>query len=152
DKSGGKCLVAYVVPTVGRSAPADDLRAYLLEQLPHYMVPSAFVTLDDLPLTANGKIDRQALPDPDAVPAAGKPFAAARTADEEALSRIGSEILGVERVGIHDDFFELGGHSLLATQVVSRVRGALGVDLPLRTIFESPTVAGLAEALVSLRG
>lgn len=152
DKAGGKCLVAYVVPAAGRSAPVDELRRYLLEQLPHYMVPAAFVTLEDLPLTANGKIDRQALPDPDAVPAAGKPFAAARNPDEEALCRIWSEVLGVERVGIHDDFFELGGHSLLATQVVSRVRGALGVDLPLRTIFESPTVAGLVEALTRLRG
>jgi amino acid adenylation domain-containing protein len=152
DKAGGKSLVAYVVPAAGRSAAADELRSFLAEQLPHYMVPSAFVALDALPLTANGKIDRQALPDPDQAPSVKTRFTAPRNPVEEALANVWVEVLGVERVGVHDDFFELGGHSLLATQVVSRVRAVLGVDLPLRTIFEAPTVAGLAEAVAELGG
>jgi acyl carrier protein len=152
DKAGGKSLVAYVVPAAGRSAAADELRSFLAEQLPHYMVPSAFVALDALPLTANGKLDRQALPDPDQAPSVRTRFTGPRNPVEEALANVWVEVLGVERVGVHDDFFELGGHSLLATQVISRVRAELGVDLPLRTIFEAPTVAGLAEAVNELGG
>ncbi|WP_163867066.1 non-ribosomal peptide synthase/polyketide synthase, partial [Myxococcus eversor] len=137
-------LVAYVVP----SAPGMDLaalRGFLREQLPEYMVPSAFMALDALPLTPNGKVDRKALPAPDlARPELGAEYVAPRTPVEEALARVWSELLGVERVGALDDFFDLGGHSLLATQVVARVRSLFSTELPLRELFEARTVAALA--------
>ena len=115
------------------------------------MVPAAFVLMEALPLTANGKIDRQALPlvtSDQARPAGGS--AAPRSATEHALAAMWTELLKVEHVGIDDDFFELGGHSLLAIQLVSRVRDTFGVDLPLRNLFEHPTVAKLAEAIDAL--
>jgi hypothetical protein len=117
------------------------------------MAPSAFVTLEALPLTPNGKIDRRALPAPDPSDfRAENAYVEPRTPAEEALAGIWEEVLGLERVGIHDDFFELGGHSLLATRVVSRVRGALRVELSLRYLFETPTVAGLAERIEADQG
>jgi len=120
----------------------------LKEKLPEYMVPSAFVTLDTLPLTPNGKVDRRALPAPGGMrPELEDAFVVPRDALEEQLAGIWAEVLGLERVGVHDDFFELGGHSLLVTQVVSRVRDALQVELPLRSLFEEPTIAGLAEKI-----
>ncbi|HSF40712.1 MAG TPA: amino acid adenylation domain-containing protein, partial [Thermoanaerobaculia bacterium] len=125
-----------------------ELRRFLRGELPEYMVPSAFVVLDTLPLTRHGKVDRAALPAPDwheGAPATA--FAAPRNPTEEALARIWSDLLGVETAGIHDNFFELGGHSLLATQLVSRVRDVLGVELPVARLFEHPTPAGLAEHL-----
>jgi FkbM family methyltransferase len=127
------------------------LRKYLAARLPHYMVPAAFVLMEELPLNANGKIDRQALPlvTADQTRSAGA-SAAPRSATERALAAIWTELLNVEHVGIEDDFFELGGHSLLAIQLVSRVRDAFGVDLPLRNLFEHPTVARLAEAIDAL--
>lgn len=145
DQPGDKRLVAYVV--LGRKSliSTGKLRNFLKEKLPEYMVPSAFVMMDALPLTPNGKVDRKALP----VPEAGRAdmngaFVAPRTPVEEILAGIWCDVLGLKEAGIHDNFFDLGGHSLLATQVMSRLRKALQVDIPLRSLFEMPTIAGLA--------
>ncbi|MDQ3652840.1 MAG: phosphopantetheine-binding protein, partial [Acidobacteriota bacterium] len=139
-------LVAYIVGAGEVSVTA--LRNHVGETLPYYMVPTVFVMLKALPLTANGKVDRRALP---AVEEGRLDvetrYVAPRTAVEEALVGIWQEVLGVERVGVDDNFFELGGHSLLATQVISRVREALQVEVPLRMLFEQLTVAGLALAV-----
>ncbi len=124
----------------------DRLRLFLEERLPKYMIPSAFEFLDAIPLTANGKVDRKALPAPVAVEMTDK-SEEGRTAIEEIIAGIWSQVLRLEQVGIHQNFFELGGHSLLATQVVSRIREVLGVEVALRTLFEAPTVAGLAKAV-----
>jgi amino acid adenylation domain-containing protein len=129
-----------------------ELRDYLEERLPDYMRPSAIVVVDRLPLTAHGKVDRRALPEPEgARPELAVDYEAPHDEVERALARIWSEVLDVDRVGLHDDFFDLGGHSLLATQMTSRVRAELGVELPLRDIFASPTVAQMARAIESLR-
>ncbi|MBV9772554.1 MAG: amino acid adenylation domain-containing protein, partial [Gemmatimonadetes bacterium] len=149
DVPGEKRLVAYVVGEAGASPNAAGLRAYLRDRLPEHMVPSAFVVLDRFPLSANGKVDRRALPAPGE--SAPGEYVAPRTAAEEVLCGIWSEVLGVERVGVHDDFFELGGHSLVANRVVSRVAEALGVDLPIRLVFEAPTVARLAGSVEAAR-
>ncbi|MFJ4526694.1 amino acid adenylation domain-containing protein, partial [Streptomyces sp. NPDC088810] len=145
DQPGDKRLVAYVVadPGHGDGMDVEALRAHVAGQLPEYMVPSAFVVLDRLPLTTNGKLDRRALPAPDQ-PTAGT-GRAPRSPREETLCRLFAEILGVPAVGIDNDFFELGGHSLLATRLVSRIRSVLGAELVVRTVFEAPTVAALAE-------
>jgi acyl carrier protein len=123
-----------------------ELRSFLEERLPRYVVPSALVLLDVLPLTPNGKVDRIALPPPSTTrPELEKDFVAPRTHVEEKLAGIWAEVLGLERVGVQDSFFTLGGHSLLATQIVSRVRDTFDVELPLRTLFGAPTIASLAE-------
>ena len=143
DTPGDKRLVAYLVPA--QPAPgALELRAYLKDRLPEYMVPAAFVTLDALPRTVNGKVDRRALHAPQAEATATREYVAPRGPIEEALAGIFAEVLKVPRVGTHDGFFELGGHSLLATQAAARIRDALGVGLPLRALFEAPTPAELA--------
>jgi amino acid adenylation domain-containing protein/FkbM family methyltransferase len=150
-------LVAYVVASgegfaQGHGDSADaQLRHHLGERLPDYMIPSAFVVLDVLPLTPNGKVDRKALPEPGAAQAAGGEYVAPRTPVEEVLCAVWAEVLGVERVSVEDNFFELGGHSLLATQVASRARVALGVELPLRALFASPTVESLAREVEAAR-
>ncbi|MFD9865440.1 amino acid adenylation domain-containing protein, partial [Streptomyces alboflavus] len=145
---GVKQLVAYAVPVAGEAAVggelAGELRAFLGQRLPEYMVPSAFVLLERFPLSPNGKLDRRALPDPEFT---GSVYRAPRTPQEETLAGLFADILEVERVGVDDNFFDLGGHSLRATRLVSRVRTDLGVDLPIRTVFTSPTVSELAQAL-----
>ena len=145
DVPGDKRLVAYVVLCETRPS-AVELRASLKERLPEYMVPSAFVVLEALPLTANGKIDRRALPVPEAEAAATRAYVAPRGPVEETLAAVFAGVLRLPqgRVGAHDGFFELGGHSLLATQAIARIRTALGVELPLRALFEAPTPAELA--------
>ncbi len=149
--SGDTRLVAYVVGREGPPPSGGELREWLRPRLPEYMVPSAFVGLDALPLTHHGKIDRDALPPP-ATSSPGGAYEPPRTPVEEAVAGVWADVLGVERVGVGENFFDLGGHSLLATQVVSRLRDALGVDVPLRSLFEAPTVAGLArEAELALR-
>ncbi|HEV2735933.1 MAG TPA: amino acid adenylation domain-containing protein, partial [Longimicrobiaceae bacterium] len=148
DAPGQQRLVAYVVPAEGAEVSAAELRARLGTRLPEHMVPGAFVTLERLPLTANGKLDRRALPAPEW--SGEGAYVAPRTPVEEVLAGILGEVLRVERVGVEDSFFELGGHSLLATRVVSRVRQALEVELPLRALFEAPTVAALAVCVEGL--
>jgi acyl carrier protein len=145
DDGSGQRLVAYVVGAP--DAGADVLRAHANEFLPEYMVPSAFVALDALPRTDSGKIDRLALPAPEATVAAADTYVPPLGPAEEEIARIWAEVLGIERVGVRDDFFELGGHSLLATQVIARTRNALGVQVPLNVFFIDPTVAGLAAAV-----
>ncbi|MGW1787175.1 condensation domain-containing protein, partial [Streptomyces sp. NPDC002143] len=139
-------LVGYVVPERGTAAPQSGaLLAFLRDRLPEHLVPSAVVLLEALPLTPNGKLDKAALPAPGfASEAHGR---APRTPREQLLAGLFGELLGVERVGLDDSFFDLGGHSLLATRLVSRVRAVLGTELALRTLFETPTVSGLAAAL-----
>lgn len=145
DEPGNKRLVAYVVPDPEQAPTLSELRSFLKEKLPEYMVPSAFVMLKALPLTSNGKVDRKALPAPEQVrPELEATFVAPRTAIEEVLAQIWAEVLGLERVGIYDNFFDLGGHSLLLTQVTSRLQNAFGVELSLRQLFETPTIANLA--------
>ncbi|HYH81260.1 MAG TPA: amino acid adenylation domain-containing protein [Longimicrobium sp.] len=146
DEPGEKRLVAYVA---GAARPGD-LLATLKRALPEHMVPGAFVVLDALPLTPNGKLDRKALPAPEYA-SAGERHVAPRTPVEEVLAGIWAEVLRLERVGAADDFFALGGHSLLATRVVSRIREAFSVELPLRAVFEGPTVAEAAERVEALR-
>ncbi|MCP5311405.1 MAG: amino acid adenylation domain-containing protein [Zoogloeaceae bacterium] len=145
DTPGEKQLVAYVVTGGAPEAEPRELREYLQERLPSYMVPTAFVQLAALPVTSNGKLDRRALPAPlrdrDLV---GDEYVAPRTSVETVLAGIWAEVLGLERVGVHDNFFELGGHSLLATQVISAAREALEIDLPLRVMFDRPTVEDMA--------
>jgi amino acid adenylation domain-containing protein len=149
EAGGGRRLVAYVVGEGGRPVGAAELRESLRASLPEYMIPSAFVTLDALPLTANGKLDREALPEPgqERDDTAFGEFVAPSTAFEEVVAGIWSEVLGVEQVGVNDNFFDLGGHSLLAMQLLARVREVLGVELRLRNFFEAPTVAEWAREI-----
>ncbi|HYO51728.1 non-ribosomal peptide synthetase, partial [Archangium sp.] len=148
--SGEKRLVAYAVPQAGVSLLPGALRSFLEEKLPAYMVPAAFVVLEALPLTPNGKVDRAALPVPAGGQEEARSFVAPRTPVEEVLAGLWAQVLGVERVGVHDDFFALGGHSLLATRAISRIRSAFRLEVALRELFEAPTVAALARRLEAL--
>ncbi|MFL5356884.1 amino acid adenylation domain-containing protein, partial [Archangium sp.] len=149
DVPGDKRLVAYVVAHQGHPLEVASLRDQLKQRLPAFMVPSAFVVLDALPLTPNGKLDRKALPAPDMAAETSAAFVAPRTPTEELLAGLMAQVLRLERMGAGDNFFELGGHSLLATQVISRIRAGFGVELPLRALFEAPTVAALASRVDS---
>ena len=141
-------LVAYVVPARDAALDLEDLRRTAGDHLPSQMVPSSFMVLDALPRTSSGKLDRRSLPTPERT---GTSFRAPQTPDAIALCQIFEEVLSVERVGTEDDFFALGGHSLLATRVVNRARTALGVELPIRTLFEHPTVSLLCEEAGRIR-
>jgi len=148
DEQGDKRLLAYVVKTRESSGAGDvngeDLRTYLKQQLPDYMVPQSVVVLAKIPLNANGKIDRQALPEPEE--AQQKTYVAPRTATERTIAEIWAEVLRREKdkVGIDDNFFDLGGHSLMATQVVSRLRERFAAEVPVRAMFDLPTISRLA--------
>jgi acyl carrier protein len=144
DTPGDKRLMAYVVPCLEAVPTISELRSFLQARLPDYMIPSTFVLLDTLPLTPNGKVDRRALPASEGRPEQEQTFVAPRTLVEAALAGIWSQVLKLEQVGIRDNFFELGGHSLLATQVMSRIHDAFRIALPLRTLFEKPTIEKLA--------
>jgi amino acid adenylation domain-containing protein len=152
DAAGNKYLVGYIVPNRLPRPSDSELRAFLKERLPDYMVPSALTILEELPLTPNGKVDRRALPAPDQIrPDLKDTFVAPRTPAENLLAQIWAEVLTLDRVGIYDSFFDLGGHSLLATQVVSRIRNTFHVELALRALFENPTVAGLAAQIAQIQ-
>jgi acyl-coenzyme A synthetase/AMP-(fatty) acid ligase/acyl carrier protein len=141
-------LVAYVVPEDGQVLSVSQLRRYVLERLPEYMVPQVFVMLPRLPLLPNGKIDRRALPAPEQErPQLDHAYTAARNSTEKTIAAIWTELLPVQTVGVHDNFFELGGHSLLAMRLISRLRETMKVDVPLELLFKAPTVAGLAEII-----
>ena len=144
DTPGEKRLVAYLVARPETTLSISDLRDFLRRDLPEYMAPAAYVALDALPLTENGKLDRQALPAPEGTSSElERGYLAPRTLVEQRLAEIWSQVLGVDQVGVHSDFFDLGGHSLLATQVMSRARSAFQVELPLRVLFEHPTISEL---------
>jgi amino acid adenylation domain-containing protein len=146
DVPGDRRLAAYIVAEDADAVDSSGVRAFLSERLPDYMIPSAFVFLDSFPLTPNGKVDRRALPAP-AHNRKESMAIAPRTPTEEALARIWLDVLKLDQVGISDDFFELGGHSLLATQVISRVWTILQVELPLRAVFQFPTIEGMARSI-----
>ncbi|MET9883268.1 amino acid adenylation domain-containing protein [Streptomyces sp. NPDC006430] len=145
ETPGDKRLVAYVVPVAGERPGHDELRNSLAERLPDYMVPRQFVTLDALPLSAGGKVDRTRLPAPGHLRAERAGAVAPRTATERLLAGIWADLLRLDSVGVHDDFFQLGGYSLLAAQLVARVRAETGADVPLRRIYQAVTIAGQAE-------
>ncbi|WP_217441728.1 non-ribosomal peptide synthetase [Myxococcus sp. CA039A] len=150
DVPGDKRLIGYVVLAPDTALDSEALRTFLLKRLPEYMVPSAFLSLAALPLTPSGKLARKLLPAPDADSLRGdSSFVAPRNPDEEKLASLFATVLRLERVGVTDNFFALGGHSLLATQVISRVRSSFGVELPLRALFEAPTVASLAARILA---
>jgi acyl-coenzyme A synthetase/AMP-(fatty) acid ligase/acyl carrier protein len=146
DFAGGTKLIAYIVPEEGVEPTTAELHSFLKDKIPSYMLPSVFVTLTEIPLTPNGKVNRRALPVPDlSEDDTSANFVAPRTPLEETLAEIWRTTLGVTQVGVESNFFDLGGHSLLATRVVSQIRERFGIELPLRVMFESPTIAGLAQ-------
>jgi amino acid adenylation domain-containing protein len=151
DGMDEKRLVAYIVMAPERALSVTELRARLRDKLPEYMIPAFFVALEALPLTSNGKVDRRALPDPEMQrPDLELTFVAPRTPLEQAMADIWAEVLHIESVGIEDNFFELGGHSLLATQLISRLRDAFQVEVPLHALFDQPTIAALASIVEEL--
>jgi acyl carrier protein len=150
NNSGDERLVAYVVLKTAPAPNASEMRRFLETKLPDYMIPTTFITLDALPLTDTLKVDRKALPMPKGLrPEIAVPYAAPRNSLEQALVKIWAEVLELDRVGIHDDFLDLGGHSLAATRIISRVMNVFPVDLAVRSLFDSPTVAQMAEVIAS---
>lgn len=148
DQTGDRKLVAYLVPRSGQQPTISLLRGYLQANLPDYMVPSSFVMLEALPLMPNGKLDRKALPAPEVARSMlDAAFVAPRTSMEEAITKIWADVLGLKQIGVHDNFFDLGGHSLFAMRVIARIRDRLEVKLPLSALFDTPTVAELAQTL-----
>ncbi len=151
DTPGDKRLIAWVVPAPGDPPTIGELRGHLQRHLPEHMLPSAIVLLDAIPLTPGGKLDRAALPAPDrSRPDLAASYVAPRTSVEQMLADLWAALLGVEQVGVRDNFFELGGHSLLATLMMARVQAAAGVELPLRALFEDPTVEGIARRIEAI--
>jgi amino acid adenylation domain-containing protein len=145
-------LVAYIVGVRGdEGTTVGELRTFMKQKVPEFMVPSNFVLMDALPLTANGKVDRKALPKPDVAKSLAESYVAPRTDIERDMADIWAKILKIERVGIHDNFFELGGHSLLAAQLLSRIRQQFAVEIQLRLLFEASTVAELADRITTIR-
>jgi acyl carrier protein len=149
DQPGDKRLVAYIVPDTETPTP-HDLRNFLQTKLPEYMIPSAFVILEALPLTNNGKVNRQALPAPEQIRT--QIYIAPQTPAEEIVAGIWAEVLGITQVGIDDHFFDLGGHSLLATQVIAKLRQIFQIELPLRGLFDAPTPAMMINSMVNILG
>jgi len=151
DQPGQKGLIGYIVPQSGKSAASSELRAFLTRRLPDYMVPTAIVSLAAMPLTPNGKIDRKALAPSNRVAAAGDADPAEpQTATEAAVASLWSDILKINRVGVSDNFFALGGHLLSATELIGHLNKIFQVSMPLRHLFEHPTVSGLSRALMRL--
>ncbi|HWE64907.1 MAG TPA: phosphopantetheine-binding protein, partial [Chloroflexota bacterium] len=150
NPAGEKQLVAYLVPGEGSNPDRATLRAFVAEHLPDYMQPAAFVPLPMLPLTPNGKLDRRALPAPDIGQQLAEEIGEApQTPTEQIMADIWAAVLGIEQIGRQDNFFEIGGHSLLATRVIAQIRTLFKLDLPLRRLFETPTVAGLTATLLA---
>jgi len=156
DVPDDKYLVAYIVPNL-EQIPTQDvqsfaslLRQFFKEKLPEYMVSTAYMILESLPLTLNGKVDHRALPTPDKITFKNQDYVALRSQVEELLAEIWAKVLGKDQVGIHDNFFELGGHSLLATQLTSRIRDTFQIDLPVRNLFETPTIEQLAKYIYTI--
>jgi amino acid adenylation domain-containing protein len=150
DFGSDKRLVAYIVPDAEPFPSPADLQRALRKSLPEYMIPNIVVTLETMPLTPNGKVDRRALPDPQLTSAKNKDFVAPRNETEMTLARLWQELLNVSNIGLHDNFFRLGGHSLLVTQLIARLRSSFPVQLPLNVVFEKPTVYALAEHIDTL--
>lgn len=150
DKPGDKRLIAYYVPAPRKTVSGGELKSFLSERLPDYMVPSAFIPMESIPLTPNGKVDRRALPKPDQdvlMKELEAEYVEPRTPTERVVASVFAKILNVEKIGATHNFFDLGGHSLLATQLVSRLKDTFKVEIPLRTVFENPAVAGIAHAI-----
>jgi amino acid adenylation domain-containing protein len=150
DFGSDKRLVVYIVPNAEPFPSPADLQRAIRKSLPEYMIPNIFVTLETMPLTPNGKVDRRALPDPELTPAEDNDFVAPSNETEMSLARIWQELLGVSNIGLHDNFFHLGGHSLLVTQLIARLRSLFPVQMPLNVVFEKPTVYALADHIDTL--
>jgi hypothetical protein len=150
DFGSDKRLVGYIVPADESSPFPADLQSALRISLPEYMIPNIFVTLETMPLTPNGKVDRRALPDPELTAAENNDFMAPRNETEMTVAHLWQELLSVPNIGLHDNFFRLGGHSLLVTQLIARLRSSFPVHLPLNIVFEKPTVYALAEHIDTL--
>ena len=147
DQPGNKRLVAYAVTKDGQSIDIETIRQMLKVNLPEYMIPSAFVFLTEFPLNTNGKLDRKSLPAPECRSYLQKEFVSPRDEAEEAVAKIWCEVIGVDKLSVHDDFFELGGNSLNGVQITGRVKQLFGLDVPVKILFEAPTVAGFVDKL-----